>query len=77
METQSSDTTSSDTSQFPLDPGPLEVQDPGSPGSMHLDVSSSDITTTVKYDSHAHTLTKSVDVGGENAGEDCTFALAN
>jgi hypothetical protein len=54
----------------------MDVQNPGSPGSMGLSVSNDDITTTVKYNSGNHTLTKTVDIGGEDAGEDCTFSLA-
>jgi hypothetical protein len=55
---------------------PMDVQSPGSPGSMGLSVSNDDITTTVKYNSSNHTLTKKVDIGGEEAGEDCTFSLS-
>lgn len=75
-ETRSNETTSSDTSDFPLDPGPLDAQSPGSAGSMHLSVSSDAVTTTVKYNSHDHTLTRTVEMGGEDIGQDCTFSLA-
>jgi hypothetical protein len=75
-EIQSSSMTSSDTSQFPLDPMPMDNQDPGSPGSMGLSISNDNIVTTVKYNSGDHTLTKTVEIGGEDAGEDCTFAFA-
>jgi hypothetical protein len=75
-ETQSSVMTSSDTSQAPLDPMPLDNPATGSPGSMGLSISDDNIVTTVKYNSDHHTLTKTVEIAGEDAGEDCTFSLA-
>ena len=72
-EDQTSTTTTSDTSNVPMFPDPMDAPSPGSPESMGLEVSNDDMRTEVKFDKKKNTLTKTVNIGSMNLGEDCTF----
>lgn len=76
-EDQLDNTTTSDTSNLIFADGPMDAVNPGSPESMHLEDTSNDMRTEVKFDSKKNTLTKTVNIGSMNLGEDCTFQKAN
>jgi hypothetical protein len=68
-----SNTTTSDTSNLILADGPMDNAGPGSAESMGLEDTSDEMRTEVKFDSKKNTLTKTVNIGSMNLGEDCTF----